>query len=98
MTDNANQNQINVTQERLDEMKAIKVANQKILDDINIKGAKLASDRSTFEAYKTSETTKINDQRGLLARESANHAKLDTVAMQDQIDALTDQVSALQQS
>lgn len=84
-----NQNSINVTQERLDEMKAIKDADQKVLDDINNKGAALSRDKAAFAEYKTSETTKIEDARKLLARESANHQNLDTVKLQNQIDDLT---------
>lgn len=95
MSENQNQNNINTTQNRLEEMKDIKTANQKILDDINLKTAALAKDKSDFDAYKQSVETKIADDRKLLARESGNHAKLDTVAMQKQIDALSDQVTAL---
>lgn len=91
----ANQNQINVTQERLDQMKQIKADNAKLLSDIDTKTAALSQASAKFEEYKKSETTKMDDQRKLLARESANHSKLDTVALQNQINELTSQVASL---
>lgn len=87
--ENQNQNQINTTQARLDEMKQLKADNQKILDDINAKGAALTKQTADLNQQKIADIKEINDKRALLARESANHENLDTVAMQKQINDLT---------
>lgn len=90
-----NQNNINVTQDRLDEMKAIKDANQKVLDDINTQGAALAKNKASFNEQKQADLKEVADKISLLARESANHQNLDVVKMQNQIDDLTSQVAVL---
>ena len=64
-----NQNQVNDSQERLDEMKATKAANQKILDDINTATEKLRQDRDRFKTEQEAAHQELDNKRALLSRE-----------------------------
>lgn len=72
MTEIANQNSLNVTQERIDELKALKAENAKILDNIQAQGTALAKAKGEFETYKQESQSKIDNDRQTLAREHNN--------------------------
>jgi hypothetical protein len=87
--------EINATDERLQEMKNLKIGHDKAIKEIDTKTAALKKAAADFEAYKKAETTRIEDARKILARESANHAKLDKTVMQKKIDDLNSQIAGL---
>ncbi len=67
-----NQNKVNVTQERLDEMKSEKQANIQVLSDIQKEREALRQERNSFYTYKQECESKINEDRLAVKREQEN--------------------------
>lgn len=70
-----NQNSINTTQERLDEMKAEKQANIQVLKEIQDARILLSQERGSFVTFKEESLSQIESARNKLALEEANFNK-----------------------